>query len=555
MNAQEQKRQVQDRSVIRLCQRTNSANDHSLKKLIPDINHIRERTGVPGIAIGVLHHGEVIFTHAEGYRDADEKLPMNVDTAFIIASLTKAFISASCGILVDEGKLQWNDKLNKHVPFFQKNNQFVNDRATISDALSHSTGLAQMDPTWAVLEGDTLLGPEDLLHVTGHLPTKCDLREHWSYNNHMYSLVGRIIEAVGPEKNWGDFVKSRLLKPLGMNRTTTDGTDLKDDNMAEAHYVLNDRTAKKHGRPDLSDKTSMGACASIWSTVPDMLIWAKAHLEAIKIEQSGDGTKQHHVLKNVNKIVSHASIGPADILQENTYGFAWYRMHLPSPAYGDLLLGGRTDEILGRDSPILQIVFHTGEVAGYCANFYLFPHTNSATIALVNAEGFSDPGDWASRLIIQELFDLKPRIDIVRHAEVAAQRSYDRFDVLRKEYDDNRMLNTEEPPKSDISGEYVNDGFKLTISVFEDKADNHRLKMSLNMRRGQTHHLIHYHNDTFSFIPPSREYLDEHVMIDYTHYTQFLLDFDRVDRKVVGLNWIVQPGIPAEYFKRNIQTP
>jgi CubicO group peptidase (beta-lactamase class C family) len=85
---------------------------------VPTITRIREATGAASVSFGVLHRGQVVMEGADGWRDGINKIPANVDTAYIIGSTMKAMMASCCGMLVSEGKLSWNEKLSQHLPSF-----------------------------------------------------------------------------------------------------------------------------------------------------------------------------------------------------------------------------------------------------------------------------------------------------------------------------------------------------------------------------------------------------------------------------------------------------
>ncbi|KAF2256540.1 beta-lactamase/transpeptidase-like protein [Trematosphaeria pertusa] len=265
-----------------------------LQGQIDTIGHIMELTGCPSVGIGVLHQGQTIFEHFQGLSDVTRKVQVDKDTCYMIGSLTKAFVSASCGILVEEGKLDWAEPMATYIPFHQKNDPVIAQRACLADALSHSSGFPQIDISWYGADGESILDPGDLLHVTSHMPVFPDFRAKLHYSNWPYALAGRIIEAVGgndASDGWGGFVQKRIFDQLSMSRSTTSRADLVDRNFAEPHTVLSSRQPARLPVPDISSKTITGAAMAIWSTVPDMLTWSKAILERLKAENQHDESK------------------------------------------------------------------------------------------------------------------------------------------------------------------------------------------------------------------------------------------------------------------------
>ncbi|KAF5653972.1 beta-lactamase transpeptidase [Fusarium sp. NRRL 25303] len=286
--------------------------------LCPTLDRIQDNTRSASISIGVFHHGEVILTRSCGFRDVESQAPADSETNYLICSSTKAFTAACCGILVDEGKLEWARPLQSYVPFRSVVDPVIGERATVQDALSHNTGLAHMDLTWLGVECDCILDKEHLLEVVSHLPTVHDLRSGFHYNNYMYAVAGLGIEKQSG-RLWFDFLKERILEPIAMHRTVTNSTKLPDDNVAEPHVVL-DTTLY------------IGKTGGVWSNVSDMMKWAKALLAAIHHEPS--------VLKEVPTIVSHKTNITTSSIGENAYGLGFARATIPSTELGMLSLNG-----------------------------------------------------------------------------------------------------------------------------------------------------------------------------------------------------------------------
>jgi len=100
---------------------------------------------VPGLAVGIIHKGEIVFLKGFGVRSNESKVAVDTETLFGIASLSKAFTSASIGMLVDEGKLEWTDRVIDHLPWFELHDPYITREVSIADLLSHRVGLATFD--------------------------------------------------------------------------------------------------------------------------------------------------------------------------------------------------------------------------------------------------------------------------------------------------------------------------------------------------------------------------------------------------------------------------
>jgi CubicO group peptidase (beta-lactamase class C family) len=148
-----------------------------LEKRVPEIEKLLSITQQPGISIGVLYHGETVFSHNVGFRDINRKEPTDKNTLYCIGSLTKAFVTASIGQLVSEGKFSWNSKLSTIIPGFQnKNDSIITTRATVLDILSHRTGLMSLDQLIQGLYSQLTVDKDEIIKVINGLPVKHELR-------------------------------------------------------------------------------------------------------------------------------------------------------------------------------------------------------------------------------------------------------------------------------------------------------------------------------------------------------------------------------------------
>src|ERR1044072_1777476 len=148
------------------------------------------------------------------------------NTLFAIASNSKAFTTAALAILVDEKKLNWNDKVTKYLPDFQMSDPYITNELTIRDIVSHRSGLGTFsgDLLWY----ETTYSPAEVLRRVRYLKPTASFRASYGYQNLMFIAAGQVIQKVSG-KPWAQFVKERILTPLGMSRTTTSIKDLKDN--------------------------------------------------------------------------------------------------------------------------------------------------------------------------------------------------------------------------------------------------------------------------------------------------------------------------------------
>jgi CubicO group peptidase (beta-lactamase class C family) len=180
----------------------------------------RSEIGVPGMAIAIVENDRVTFARGFGVRAIGGSARVDADTIFPTGSTGKAFTVAALGILVDEGKIGWDDHVIDHLPGFQMYDPWVTREITIRDLLVHRSGLG-------LGEGDLLFVPRTNLTRTESVQRLRYLKPHTSfrygfaYDNVLYMVAGQLIEAVTGE-TWEKFVAEHVLKPAGMLHSTTD---------------------------------------------------------------------------------------------------------------------------------------------------------------------------------------------------------------------------------------------------------------------------------------------------------------------------------------------
>lgn len=222
---------------------------------------------VTGMSIGIIKDGHVDLL--KGYGILEDGKPDKADdqTLYAIASNTKAFIATSLAMLVEEGKLSWDDPIQKYLPYFKLYDPYVSAHATIRDLLSHRIGLG-------TFSGDVIwyksnYTAEEVVKRAAELPQAFEFRAGYGYSNIMFLAAGEIIKTVSG-KSWDVFVKERILIPLGMTHTVTSVENLHGlQDVATPHKAIGD----KNQPIPWVNWDNMGAAGGIISSAADMLKW------------------------------------------------------------------------------------------------------------------------------------------------------------------------------------------------------------------------------------------------------------------------------------------
>src|SRR4030095_9000468 len=194
---------------------------------------------VPGIAVGIIKDGKVIHAKGYGVRSLNTKQKTDENTLFGIASNSKAFTAASLGMLVDEGKIKWDDKVRDYIPEFKLYSPYVTEEFTIRDLLTHRSGLG-------LGAGDLMLWPDssdftlkDVIYNLRFLKPVSGFRTKYDYDNNLYVVAGEVVARISGH-SWDEFVEKRIMEPLGMTHSAASFDRLKDkSNVIDAHAPVN----------------------------------------------------------------------------------------------------------------------------------------------------------------------------------------------------------------------------------------------------------------------------------------------------------------------------
>lgn len=228
---------------------------------------------IPGMAVAIVKDGKVSFAKGYGVRALGEPAPMDMNTVFQIGSNTKAFTAAALAILVDEGKLAWDDKVIDHLPQFQLHDPYATREFTVRDLLTHRSGLG-------LGAGDLMFYPAtdfsraEIIHGLRYLKPTSSFRARFDYDNLMYMVAGELIPAV-TGLSWEDFVEQRIFKPLQMTGCAASHARLPGGAaFAEPHTMVDGRLT----RIPVEDIRVIGGAGTINCSAHDMAIWLQTQL-------------------------------------------------------------------------------------------------------------------------------------------------------------------------------------------------------------------------------------------------------------------------------------
>jgi CubicO group peptidase (beta-lactamase class C family) len=368
---------------------------------------------VPGLAIAVIKDDSIVFMKGYGVRELGKEEPVTVRTLFANASTTKAFTTVAVAVMVDEGKLTWDDPVAKHLPTFLLNDPYVTREVTLRDLLTHQVGFG--DP-WYLWYGIDLEYPE-IVRRLRYIEPESSFRSRYAYNNIAYATAG-IIAGQAYGSSWDDLVRERILEPLGMRETVTQARDLAGrENVAAIHDVVDD-TLRVISGTGVGLVDPIAPAGSMYSTVFDMTKWIRFLLNEGKIAGQ--------------ELVSDAAFGelfrPQTVMPVEEF-YPTERVTDPHfMAYG---LGWFLQDYRGE-----FVAFHTGSIDGTVAIVGLVPEHELGVVVFANRDHaelrhalmfrvfdayLGEPRrDWSTEM--KELYDGLAAEAREREAEIEEQR-------------------------------------------------------------------------------------------------------------------------------------
>jgi CubicO group peptidase (beta-lactamase class C family) len=418
---------------------------------------------VTGLSVVVVKDGKVIFKKGYGNKELGKINPVDTRTLFSCGSTTKAMTATCMGMLVDEGKVNWNDPVVKYVPDFQLYDPFVTRELKIRDLFIHDSGVGNADFLW----GSMNISSDEILKKMSLVKPSYSLRSSFIYQNIFYLVAGKVIEKVSGQP-WDDFIRKRIFTPLSMNRTVPMLKYVKDANQTRPMMKVNGTmTVIEDMSPD-----AIAPAGAVWSCADDISQWVLCMLDSSKY--SGGRLLQPATWTEMFKpqtIVPESQFYPTmQLIKPNwtTYGLAWFQ----------------------HDYKGKKINYHTGSLPGATAinaqlpdenmGIYVFGNTDHAELrhALVykafDLFALGGNRDWSSDF-------LKLYTDIQQKGE-----------KVQKDFEANHVANTSPSlPLQDYSGKYTDPLCgEVEVSV-TDKS------LTFNLNNVVKATLPHWHFDTF----------------------------------------------------------
>ena len=421
---------------------------------------------IPGLTAVVVKDQKVVFKKTYGFKNIENKEPVDEFTLFNMGSTTKAVICMALGVLVDQGKLNWNDKVRKHLPSFQLSDPYITEEARIKDLLTHNLGIAEADLLWTMDSVST----KNTISRFRHAQKVYPLRGGYEYNNLMYAISGEVIGSVSGE-HWTKFVEKNILDPLEMKNTKTKASDIFEGGNYVTPYLNDIEDGIVEVNYNLSDQ--IGAAGMIWSCTNDIQNYLQFLTNngvfngkrILKEETFNYLFKPHAIIPNAGFYPTQKLTNPKWI----SYGLGWFQ----------------------HDYRGEKIDFHTGSIEGLIAIAGIIQDKNIAVYVFGNMDHAE-----LRHAIMYKAFDLFAfnNNSFDWHKEVFSLYEGYRKDILKanNEQKEARVLNTKTTlDLKNYAGDYKNE----MLGNIEVEVVNGQLELNCNNFLNLT--ASHWHFDSF----------------------------------------------------------
>ena len=323
------------------------------------------RYDLPGLAVGVIENGEVVFVRTAGELAAGGGDEITPDTLFKVASNSKAMTASVLARLVDAGKLEWNDPVVDHLPQFRMFDPWVSANIEVQDLLVHNSGL----PEGA---GDLMLWPEpnsftraDILAGLAYLKPGYSFRAGYAYDNLLYVVAGEVAAAVGGA-SYEDLVRREVFEPLGLDCRVGEWRRADVDNVAEPHMRVDDRNVVVRADEEIVPAITSAAAGGIRCSLDAMLVWAGNWLDPTAEQLAWLSDEQRRAMWT-----------PRTLMPVGERRREWNNTHVHAYAFGFRLA----------DADGVWTVSHTGTLKGMYSVMTLLPDRKSGFVVLTNGQG------------------------------------------------------------------------------------------------------------------------------------------------------------------------
>lgn len=357
-------------------EKINPPDQETLQKILADFEAYAEQSrkdwGIPGMAISIVQGDKMIYANGFGVKKQGEDDPVNENTIFQIGSTSKAFTAALVAMMVDEGKLNWKDKVIDYLPDFMMYDPWVTREFLIDDVMAQHSGMPGYASDLLSFIG---FDRKHIIHSICYIQPISSFRSEFAYMNNLFLVAAALVEEISG-KTWEENLRERILDPLGMNNTTyTQNGFVQSSNVAYLHQNKNGQAFVLPMDWQYIDWVYVyGPAGGINSNVVDMAKWIILQLNEGVYDQkqliSKENVKYMHSAKTI--------IQDEKFPGRNYYDLAWVT----------------TD-----NEPYPTFIWHTGGTSGIKSLIQLIPQIQLGFAILTNMADTKLPEALIKRFI------------------------------------------------------------------------------------------------------------------------------------------------------------
>lgn len=335
-----------------------------VQAVVPRIEaHVRktmQEWNTPGLAVGIVAEDELVYAQGFGVREVGGTAPVTPETVFQIGSTTKAFLGVTLAMLVDDGALDWDDRVIDHAPGFRLMDPWVTREFRIRDLLAQRSGLPAYVATNMMTYG---YDADDIIRALEHFRPVSSFRSSFAYQNAFHLVAGQIVAQRSGAQAWADVLRTRLLEPIGMTSTsaTADGLRQAFEHASGHRSDTEENVVDPFGMFPYNAEGAGG----LNSSVRDLARWLRLHLNGGVL----DGTR----------VISQAEL-------QETYA----PLVLITGPMHELLRLGDSDLIsyatgwIVHSTPEGRVIEHGGGTTGFVSYVGFDPDRRFGVVVLVN---------------------------------------------------------------------------------------------------------------------------------------------------------------------------
>jgi len=418
---------------------------------------------VTGLSIGIVQNDSILFSKGFGSREIVKDQKVNDHTIFGIGSLSKSFTALTLGILVDEGKVSWDDRVKNYLPYFELYDPYVTENFTIRDLLTHTSGLK--DVSGGTLWYHSDFSRVDIIKRLKYLEPVSGYREKTAYQNVMYMVAGEIVREI-TGISWDDFLSKRIFDKIDMLNSTSISTIREANTNIARPQIWNENFEKTTVIQEQGD--NLAAAGFIYSSANDMNNYMRLLLN--NGVYKNDTIVSKDVINEIFKPqVLFQISGPPFGNEFSSYGLGWWL----TPWNGH------------------KIIEHSGGIDGMSAQLFMVKDLNIGVVILTNVS--KEPASFVLKAKLLEIIFKDKSFDL-----------YDRAIEYRKQRIENIKESISKQPRIEKTKPSL--PLKSYIGVYNDKMygdinlsqiNNEELEISFSHTPLFKGKLTHWYFDTF----------------------------------------------------------